>query len=265
VARVKNVWRAPDSGNAGYSNGVRANVADVIPTTLSVIIPVYNEARTIARVVAAVHDTDAHGLRKELIVVDDGSTDGTWDALQTIDMTGGARVIRHPVNRGKGAAVRTGLSHAIGDLVIIQDADFELSPSEYPKLVAPFLQSARTHAVFGSRFMVRAQGRPSAIFANRVLTGLTNLLYGSRLTDMETCYKLCRTDVLKGLALESNRFEIEPEITAKLLRRGYEITEVSVRYKPRTTAEGKRINWRDAVQAIVTLVKWRFMPVRNNG
>ncbi|MBI3494057.1 MAG: glycosyltransferase family 2 protein [Acidobacteria bacterium] len=227
-------------------------------TTLSVIIPVYNEVRTIATVIARVNAVDVHGLRKDIVVVDDGSTDGTREVLRALRDDGHARVIQQPANKGKGAAVRAGLEGVTGELVIIQDADLELSPDEYPRLVSPFLDDPATQAVFGSRFLAGSPGgRPLAVFANRFLTGLTNLLYDAGLSDMETCYKLCRTDVLKALDLQSDRFEIEPEITAKLLRRGCAIREVAVSYRPRSRADGKTINWRDGVRAIMTLIKWR--------
>lgn len=229
-------------------------------TTLSVIIPAYNELRTIATVIARVHAVDVHGLHKEIIVVDDGSTDGTRAVLEGLHRDGHARVILQPTNRGKGAAIRAGLDAVTGDLVIIQDADLELSPEEYPRLVAPFLEDPGTQAVFGSRFLSGSrEGRPLAILANRFLTGLTNVLYNASLTDMETCYKLCRTDVLRALALESERFEIEPEITAKLLRRGCAIKEVAISYQPRSRADGKTINWKDGLRAIMTLIKWRLV------
>lgn len=228
-------------------------------TTLSVIIPVYNELRTIATVIARVNAVDVHGLHKEIVVVDDGSTDGTRGVLEAAHRDGHARVILQPANRGKGAAVRTGLAAVTGELVIIQDADLELSPEEFPRLVAPFLEDAATQAVFGSRFLAgRAEGRPLAILANRFLTGLTNLLHNANLTDMETCYKLCRTDVLRGLDLKSERFEIEPEITSKLLRRGYTIREVAISYQPRSRREGKSVNWKDGVRAIIAILRWRF-------
>jgi len=228
-------------------------------TTLSVIIPAYNELRTIAAVIARVNAVEVHGLHKEIIVVDDGSTDGTRDVLAALQRDGRARVILQPANRGKGAAVRTGLEAVTGDLVIIQDADLELSPEEYPRLVAPFLADPTTAAVFGSRFLSGSrEGRPLAILANRFLTGLTNVLHNASLTDMETCYKLCRTDVLKALDLKSERFDIEPEITSKLLRRGYAIREVAISYQPRSRREGKSINWKDGVRAIMALIKWRF-------
>lgn len=226
---------------------------------LSVVIPAYNEAATIASVVDAVRAVEVHGLPKEIIVVDDASTDGTRAALEPLAADGAIRLVCQPVNQGKGAAVRAGLAHATGDLIIIQDADLELSPTQYPRLVAPFLEDPSTQVVYGSRFVSGSRpGTRSAVFANRVLTGLTNILYGSRITDMETCYKLCRSEVMKSLDLKSNRFEIEPEITAKLLKRGLVIREVAVDYKPRTRAEGKSINWKDGVRAIAELVRWRF-------
>ena len=235
-------------------------------TTLTVIIPVYNEVRTIASVIARVGAVDVRGLRKELIIVDDGSTDGTRGVLESVRADGRARVILQPINQGKGAAVRAGINAATGELVIIQDADLELSPDDYPRLVAPFLDDPSTQVVFGSRFLDgRHAGQTLAVFANRLLTGLTNLLYGSALTDMETCYKLCRADVLKTLELESDRFEIEPEITSKLLRRGYTLREVAVSYQPRSRSEGKTINWKDGVRAVVTLVTWRLARMDRKG
>jgi glycosyltransferase involved in cell wall biosynthesis len=229
-------------------------------TTLSVIIPAYNEVRTIAAVIARVRAVDVHGLRKEIIVVDDGSMDGTRDVLEALQRDRHVRVIQQPANRGKGAAVRTGLGAVTGELVIIQDADLELSPEDYPRLVAPFLENPATQAVFGSRFLTGSrEGQPLAILANRFLTGLTNVLHNASLTDMETCYKLCRTDVLRSLDLKSERFDIEPEIVSKLLRRGYTIHEVAIRYQPRSRREGKSINWKDGVRAIVALIKWRLV------
>jgi glycosyltransferase involved in cell wall biosynthesis len=226
--------------------------------TLSIVIPAYNEAATIAAVIDAVRAVDVRGLAKEVIVVDDASVDGTRAVLEPLAAAGVVRLVCQPVNQGKGAAVRAGLAQATGEVVIIQDADLELSPSEYPSLVAPFMENPATTVVFGSRFLAGYRGTPSAVFANRVLTGITNILFGARLTDMETCYKVCRTDVMKSLGLRSNRFEIEPEITAKLLRRGHAIREVAVNYQPRTRAEGKSINWKDGVRAIFELLRWRF-------
>ena len=227
--------------------------------TLSVIIPAYNEASTLTHVVAEVHALDVYGLAKDVIVVDDGSTDETQIVLAPLRDAGLVRVIRQPRNCGKGAAVRAGIALAAGDLIIIQDADLELSPAEYPRLVGPFLWRPETQVVYGSRFLAgRRLGSPLAIMANWGLTAATNLLFGARLTDMETGYKVCRTHVLKSLGLESDGFEIEPEITAKLLRRGVQIEEVAVRYHPRTQAEGKSIGWLDGLRALQTLLKWRF-------
>ena len=230
--------------------------------TLSIIIPVYNEVRTICNVIARVEVADVHGLGREIIVVDDASTDGTREALEPVGRSGRAHVIRRPANRGKGAAVRAGLDRATGELMIIQDADLELDPADYRKLLAPFLEDPSTQVVFGSRFLEGQQGgRSMTLLANQLLTGLTNLLYGAAITDMETGYKLCRTDVLKALDLKSDRFEIEPEITSKLLRRGYTIREVAVSYRPRTRREGKTINWKDGLRAVLTLVRWRVAGV----
>jgi glycosyltransferase involved in cell wall biosynthesis len=227
--------------------------------TLSIVIPAYNEATTIASVIDAVRAVDVHGLAKEIIVVDDASVDGTRAVLEPLATAGAVRLVCQPTNRGKGAAVRAGLSQAAGEVIIIQDADLELSPGEYPKLVAPFIDDPSTQVVYGSRFLSGSlRGARSAVFANRVLTWVTNALFGARLTDMETCYKVCRADVMKSLDLRSNRFEIEPEITAKLLKRGYAIHEVAVDYQPRTRAEGKSINWKDGVRAVFELLRWRF-------
>jgi dolichol-phosphate mannosyltransferase len=229
------------------------------PRTITVIIPAFNEAPTITHVIDRVRAVDLQGLRKEIVVVDDGSTDGTQAALAPLREAGAVQVVVQPANRGKGAAIKAGLARAAGDLVIIQDADLELDPADYPRLVAPLMEDGATCVVFGSRFLAGPRlGQPLAILANWWLTSLTNLLFGSRLTDMGTCYKLCRTDVLRSLALESDGFEIESEISAKLLRRGYAIREVPVSYHPRTRAEGKTIKWHDGLRTLVTLFKWRL-------
>ncbi len=224
---------------------------------LSIIVPVYNEQGTIATALARVLAVD---LEKEIIVVDDGSTDGTAEWL---DEWGGGQpdwvtIRRHPINQGKGAAVRTGLAKATGDFVIIQDGDLEYDPRDYTRLLAPLVEG-RTRVVYGSRFL---EHNPRMFFAQRagnvLLTWLTNRLYGASLTDMETCYKLFAREVLEGLRLTSNRFNLEPELTAKVLRQGLEIVEVPIAYAGRPYAEGKKINWRDFVSAIWTLVRLRF-------
>lgn len=212
---------------------------------LSVLIPVYNEEQTIAAVVERVK---AAPVAKEIIVVDDCSTDRTSELLRAIP---GIVAIRHSTNRGKGAAVRTGLARAAGDVVLIQDADFEYDPADYPRLLAPFADG-RVDAVFGSRF--RGQGRflPHSRLANLLLTFLTDALFGGRITDMETGYKAVRRQVLLGLGLRADRFDIEPEITCRLLRRHARIVEVPVSYTARR--EGKKIGPRDAVQAVGRLI-----------
>jgi glycosyltransferase involved in cell wall biosynthesis len=231
---------------------------DVASLRLSIIVPVFNERATIAAVLARIRSVPLPGVEREIVLVDDGSTDGTREIIAGAAMAD-LRVILHPANRGKGAAVRTGLAAASGDYVLIQDADLEYDPADYALLVAPVMAGAP--CVYGSRFLAGATRRMSPVTAaaNRLLTGLTRLLYGLRLTDMETCYKLVRTDLLRAAKLKSSGFEIEPEITAKLAKRGVEIREVAVRYTGRTRAEGKKIGWRDGAVALWTLLKYRFV------
>lgn len=217
----------------------------------SVIIPVYNERNTIERLVEVVKSVP---VAKEIIIVDDFSTDGTREILSGIK---DVRVLYHDVNRGKGAAIRTGIAAATGDVVIIQDADLEYNPLEYPKLLAPFAD-ASVDAVFGSRFKGGGKFLFLSRVANVVLTGLTRLLFGGQVSDMETCYKVVRRELLLSLNLVSNRFEIEPEITTKLLKRGVRIVEVPISYQARASHEGKKIGVKDGLQAIWQLFYWRF-------
>ena len=220
---------------------------------LSVIIPVFNERATIRELLRRV---DAVGLDKEVVIVDDGSTDGTRDALGRFGEAG-PTVVLHDANRGKGAAIRTGLQHATGEFVLVQDADLEYDPEDYHRLLQA-LEERGADAVYGSRF---AGGRPrmtlSHRIGNRLLTGITNVLFGAHLTDMETCYKLIRRSVLADMDISSNGFSVEPEITAKLLRRGIAIHEVPIRYVGRSFAEGKKISWRDFLTAVWTLLRFR--------
>jgi glycosyltransferase involved in cell wall biosynthesis len=225
---------------------------------LSIVVPVYNEESTVGAVVERLLAIDLP-VAREILVVNDGSTDGTRGVLDALPARPDVlRIVHAPINAGKGRAIRTGFEQARGTIVAIQDADLELDPSELAALVEPIL-AGETSAVYGSRFLHGTQGAPFvSVAANRFLTGLTNALYGSRLTDMETCYKVMRTDVARALQLEANRFDIEPEITAKLLRAGHDIVERPVRFEPRSRAQGKKIGWRDGVQAIVVLTRLRL-------
>ena len=223
---------------------------------LSVIIPAYNEEATISEVIDKVRAVDLP-VEREIIVVDDGSTDHTVEILEQRqqDVT---FVHFSRINFGKGAAIRIGLTYVTGDIVIIQDADLELDPNEYKLLLQPILTD-QAQVVYGSRFL---QANPlisrRTIIANKFLTWLTNVLYQAHLTDMETAYKAFQAEIVTGLQLTCHRFEFEPEVTAKLLQAGYRIREVPVSYNPRTADEGKKINWRDGVTAIWTLLKYRL-------
>jgi glycosyltransferase involved in cell wall biosynthesis len=260
---------------------------------LSIIVPVYNEVRTVRAVIDRLLAIDLP-VPREILVVDDGSTDGTRDVLATLgtrDSGHGTRdsgigsrdsgvpssahripnpespipipdsrliVIHAERNAGKGAAIRLGLHSARGTIVAIQDADLELDPQQIAALVSPIVRGD-ADVVYGSRFLA---GRPPApwitIAANRVLTGATNLLFGGSLTDMETCYKIMRADVARSLKLDANRFDIEPQITARLLRAGHRIHELPVKFDPRSRAQGKKIGWRDGVRAVQVLIAERF-------
>lgn len=226
---------------------------------LSVIVPVYNECLTIQEVIDRVLAVTPAGIKeKEIIISDDGSTDGSGEIIERARVANSDVIKVHTSvsNRGKGAAIRSALRIARGDVIIIQDADLELDPQEYGRLVAP-IASSDVSVVYGSRFAGSTAGIPLRTqLANRLLTRLTNLLYGSQLTDMETAYKVFRRDVLAGFTLRSNRFEFEPEITAKLLKAGYTIHEVPISYNPRQPDEGKKISWWDGLQAIWTLLRY---------
>ena len=228
-----------------------------MPVTLSVVMPVYNEARTIAAVIERVLKAPVH-VAKEIIVVDDASTDGTRKLLENMP-SGEIRLVLHDVNRGKGAAIRTGLAHATGEIVLIQDADLEYDPRDYPLLLEPILEG-HADVVFGNRF----HGGPHRVLyfwhyaANRLLTLLTNVLTGLNVTDMEVGYKVFRRDVLRQLTLTSDRFGFEPEVTVKVAKLGCRVYEVPIRYYGRTYQEGKKITWRDGVAALFHLLRYRF-------
>jgi glycosyltransferase involved in cell wall biosynthesis len=224
---------------------------------LSVVMPVYNEAGHIGKIVDAVL---AVPVEKELIIVDDCSRDGTREKLAAIAKRPGVRVLLHDVNRGKGAALRTGFGAAQGDLVMVQDADLEYDPREYPGLIAPIL-AGRADVVYGTRFPAGVKPRPGEFLhrgGNRFLTFVSNLVTGFHLTDMETCYKVFRRPLLQSIRLEENRFGFEPEITAKIARRGCRVLEVPVSYSERGYAEGKKIGWKDAVRAMWCIFKYNF-------
>ena len=227
---------------------------------LTILMPVFNEVRTIREILEQVDAADASGLEKDLIIVDDGSTDGTRERLQQLDgLKTPFRVLFHAQNMGKGAALRTALTYATGDIILIQDGDLEYDPGEYPELLAPILQG-RADVVYGSR--IRG-GKPVRDFSlvylwgNKFVTFVANLLYGAALTDMETCYKVFRADVIKNIQIRANRFEFEPEITAKVLKRRHKIVELPISYYGRDRAEGKKLSWRDGIGALWTLLKYR--------
>ncbi len=215
---------------------------------LSIIIPVYNEKDFIEKLINLVKEIP---VEKEIIVVDDCSKDGTGEVIKKIE---GIKAISHDINKGKGSAIRTGLQYAKGEYTIIQDADLEYNPFDIPRLFDYAIKNS-IYAVYGSRFKGKGKFLPHSYFANRVLTMLTDILFGGNISDMETCYKLVRTDLLRSLNLKSKRFEIEPEITSKLLRKKIKIHELPIRYKGRTESEGKKIHWKDAVVAIIVLFK----------
>ncbi len=222
---------------------------------LSILIPIYNERATAPEIIQRVQ---AAPFEKEIIVVDDGSTDGTRDLLPQAEKDG-AIVLRHARNQGKGAAIRTALQRATGDIIVIQDADLEYDPRDYAHLVQPIVEG-RAKVVYGSRFLgPRMAMMFWHMFGNTMLTLMTNVLYDAILSDMETGYKAFRADVLKDIPLRSRRFDFEPEVTAKVLKRGIRIFEVPISYYGREYREGKKIGWKDGVVAVWTLLKYRFV------
>ncbi len=222
---------------------------------LSVVMPVFNEAATIERIIPRVL---AVPLRVQLIVVDDCSTDGTRETLTRLQETHGFTLLLQPRNQGKGAALRRGFAEAGGDLVVVQDADLEYSPEEFPMLIE-LICEGRADVVYGSRFLGRHRVFLFTHYlGNRFLTLVANVLYNTMLSDMETCYKVMRTEVLRSMTLRSDGFGIEPELTAKIFKRGYRVYEVPITYDGRGYDEGKKIGWRDGVVAFWVLLRYRF-------
>ena len=225
--------------------------------TLSVVMPVFNERKTILEIIERVRDSP---YEKEIIIVDDASTDGTQEILEKLAEASDITLFRHENNRGKGAALRTGVSVASGDVTIIQDADLEYDPVDYPKVLDPIL-SGKADVVYGSRFV---GGESHRVFyfwhsvGNKFLTLLSNAFTGLNLTDMETCYKAFKTEIIKSIDLKEDRFGFEPEITAKLAQRGLRIYEVGISYSGRTYDEGKKIGWKDALRAIWCILKYNL-------
>jgi len=224
---------------------------------VSIVIPCYNEIKTIEQIVNKVCAVELDQ-DKELIIVDDGSKDGTREYLAQLDGRDGIKVVMHPANRGKGATLRTGFEHATGDIIIIQDADLEYNPNEYPKLLKPILDGM-AEVVYGSRFVGSDTHRVLYFWhslANRFLTLLSNIFTNLNLTDMEVCYKVFKREILDGIELKEDRFGFEPEFTAKISRHGYTIYEVGISYYGRTYEEGKKINFKDAIRAVYVILKY---------
>jgi glycosyltransferase involved in cell wall biosynthesis len=227
----------------------------LVDPLLSVVMPVFNERDTIEEILRRVL---AVRIRIQLIVVDDCSTDGTRDRLQELSRTLAFTLVLQPKNGGKGSALRAGFERVSGDLVVIQDADLEYSPEEYPELIE-LICRGRADVVYGSRFIGRHRVFLFTHYVgNRILTLLTNVLYNTMLTDMETCFKVMRVEVLRSMTLRSDRFGIEPELTAKIFKRGYRVYEVPITYDGRGYDEGKKITWKDGIDAVWTLLKYRF-------
>jgi len=232
-------------------------MAENSPTNLklSVIIPVFNEKNTIEQILQRVSNVP---IEKEIIIVDDCSTDGSREIIKSITNRNVKPVFQEK-NQGKGAAIRTGIEHATGDMLIIQDADLEYDPKDYVKLLQPII-TGEADVVYGSRFLGAAKSMSGLhYFGNKLLTLATNILFGTALTDMETCYKMMKTPIIKNIKLRANRFDFEPEITAKLLKKGVKIKELPINYEGRSWTEGKKITWRDGVAALASLIKFRFI------
>ena len=226
---------------------------------VSIIIPVFNEKNTIKALLEKVQNANFSGLEKEIIMVDDFSNDGTTEILR--ELSKNYKVFFHEKNQGKGAAIRTAIKEATGDFVVIQDADLEYLPDDYDKLL-PLLINDEADVVYGSRFKNQENSKNFILknkIANKFLTLLTNILYGAEITDMETCYKAFKRELIQSITIKSNRFDFEPEITAKIMKKKARLREVPISYFGRGHEEGKKINWKDGIHAILTLIKFRFI------
>lgn len=225
---------------------------------ISIIVPVYNEINTIDEILKKIENASFCGLEKEIILIDDMSTDGTREHLK--DFADKYKVFYHEKNQGKGAAIRTGMAHITGDIMVIQDADLEYDPVDYEELVRLIIED-KADVVYGSRLTGAKPSRSfmfTHLLGNKLLTLTTNILYGATLTDMETCYKAFRSSFLDGIQIKSNRFDFEPEITAKMLKKKARLYELPISYYGREYAEGKKITWKDGIHAIIALLKFRF-------
>ena len=222
---------------------------------ISIIIPVYNEEKSLLKLIDLIEKVD-FGLEKEIIIVDDGSIDGTKDLYKQLDY----KIVYHAYNMGKGASIQTGIKEATGDIIIIQDADLEYNPNDYVKLVN-LIKNNEADVVYGSRLIQKDNKRNFLVMsyiANRFLSFLTRILYNTKITDMETCYKAFRADVIKGINIESKRFDFEPEITAKILKKKIRLVELPISYNGRKFNDGKKIGWKDGLAAIFALIKYSF-------
>jgi len=228
---------------------------------LSILIPTYNEEKTILDVINKVKKVKLSNITKEIIIVDDFSTDKTKEILSDLK-DNSIKIFFHQKNQGKGAAIRTGLKHTTGDIILIQDADLEYNPEEYPKLLKPIIEN-KTKVVYGTRMPYITSHLKDMylphVFGNWFLTFITNIFYNSKITDMETGFKIFKKEVTKNMKLRAKKFDFEPEITAKILKKGYKIYEVPITFKARTFNEGKKITWRDGIKAIYYLIKYRFV------
>lgn len=225
---------------------------------ISIIVPVYNEINTIDEILKKIENASFCGLEKEIILIDDMSTDGTREHLK--DFEDKYKVFYHEKNQGKGAAIRTGMAHITGDIMVIQDADLEYDPVDYEELVRLIIED-KADVVYGSRLTGAKPSRSfmfTHLLGNKLLTLTTNILYGATLTDMETCYKAFRSSFLDGIQIKSNRFDFEPEITAKMLKKKARLYELPISYYGREYSEGKKITWKDGIHAIIALLKFRF-------